>query len=179
ELVEQTYKALVAEGLTYGIIAAGYPENIDAPVLVCMAQTLARRTDRLDSIQYVIADECHHIIAATWQTLLKQIPHARVLGVTATPERLDGKGLHEAFEALAVGPTVKKLIAEKWLSPFVIFAPERQVDLKGARSVAGDYALGDLARRMNTETVLSDAVAEYRKHLDGARRSSLPPPFNI
>ena len=69
-----------------------------------------------------------------------------MLGVTATPERFDGKGLSEVFDALVVGPTVKELIAGGWLSPFVVYAPERQVNLKGTRTVAGDYALGDLAR---------------------------------
>ena len=49
----------------------------------------------------------------------------------------------------------------------MVYAPERLVDLKGARTVAGDYALGDLARRMNTELRPDDALAEYRKHLTG------------
>jgi superfamily II DNA or RNA helicase len=80
---------------------------------------------------------------------------------------LDGKGLSAAFDALVVGPTGKELIASGWLSPFVVFAPERMVNLKGARTVAGDFVLGDLAKRMNTEGVLADAVAEYKQHLAG------------
>ena len=167
ELVDQTCKALAAEGLAYGTIAAGYPENASAPVLACMAQTLAHRSGRLDGIHYVVVDEAHHVVAATWRAILEKVPHARVLGVTATPERLDGKGLREAFDALTIGPTVKELIAGGWLSPFVVYAPERLVDLKGARTVAGDYALGDLERRMNVGFVLDDALAEYRKHLNG------------
>jgi superfamily II DNA or RNA helicase len=166
ELVDQTCKALAAEGLEYGVVAAGYPETANAPVLVCMAQTLVNRSDRLDRSRYVIVDEAHHVTAATWRSILERVPHARMLGVTATPERLDGKGLREAFDALTTGPTVKQLIAEGWLAPFVVYAPDL-VDLKGARTVAGDYALGDLARRMSAEVVLADAVAEYRKHLDG------------
>jgi DNA repair protein RadD len=68
---------------------------------------------------------------------------------------------------LIVGSTVKELIANGWLSPFVIYAPERLVDLKGARTIAGDFALNDLARRMNADVVLNDALDEYRKHLTG------------
>ena len=132
-----------------------------------MAQTLAHRSGRLDGIHLVIVDEAHHVVAATWRAILEKVPNARVLGVTATPERLDGKGLREAFDALTIGPTVKELIAGGWLSPFVVYAPERLVDLKGARTVAGDYALGDLERRMNVGFVLDDALAEYRKHLNG------------
>lgn len=166
ELVDQTCEALAAEGIAYGIVAAGYPENADALVQVCMVQTLLRRPERLDSVKFLVIDEAHHILAATWFALAAAVPEARLLGVTATPERLDDKGLSAAFDALVIGPTVKELIAGGWLSPFVVFAPEHQVDLKRLRTVAGDYALGELANRMNTDIVLADAIAEYRKHLD-------------
>jgi superfamily II DNA or RNA helicase len=166
ELVDQTCVALNAAGLDFGVIAAGYSET-DAPIQVAMAQTLANRLDRLTDIQFLILDECHHTLAATWLAILTAAPlKARVLGTTATPERLDGQGLASAFNALVVGPTVKELIAAGWLSPFVVYAPERMVDLKRVRTVAGDYALGDLAQRMGASFVLDDAIAEYRKHLD-------------
>ena len=167
ELIEQTCKALAAEGLRYGVIAAGYPEDLDAPVQVCMAQTLVNRLDRLQGVRLVIVDEAHHVMAATWRAILAALPNAMMLGVTATPERLDGKGLRDVFEVLIIGPTVKTLITDGWLSPFAVFAPERMVSLKGVRAVAGDYAIGELARRMNTETVLTDVLDEYRKHLLG------------
>ena len=162
ELVEQTCKALAAEGIPYGIIAAGYPENTDAPMQVAMVQTLVRRLDRLRDISLSIIDECHHVLASTWLQIANATPRARVLGASATPERLDGKGLSAVFDALVLGPTVQELIAGGWLAPFVVYAPGRMVNLKGARTVAGDYALGDLARRMNSEVVLTDALVEYR-----------------
>src|SRR5262249_21233666 len=114
-----------------------------------------------------IVDEAHHVMATTWLTILSALPRAWVLGVTATPERLDGKGLAAVFDALVIGPTVSEVIAGGWLSPFVVYAPERLVDLKGARTIAGDYAIGDLARRMSAELVLENAVTEYRQRLDG------------
>jgi DNA repair protein RadD len=167
ELVDQTCEALTAEGIAHGIVAAGYPENSDALVQVCMVQTLVRRPDRLNGVKFLVVDEAHHILAATWFVLAATVPEARLLGVTATPERLDGKGLHAAFDALIVGPTVKELITAGWLSSFVVFAPERLVDLKRLRTVAGDYALDELADRMNIDVVLADAITEYRKHLNG------------
>lgn len=167
ELVDQTCEALEAEGIDHGVIAAGYEETPGALVQVYMVQTLARRPERLDGIRFLIIDEAHHILAATWIALAAAVPTARILGVTATPERLDGKGLSAAFDALVIGPTVKQLIAEGWLAPFKIFAPEKTVDHKNLRSMGGDYALGPLAERMSADSVLADAIAEYRKHLDG------------
>jgi superfamily II DNA or RNA helicase len=166
ELIDQTASALAAAGIEFGIVAAGYPEK-DAPVLLCMAQTLANRLDRLVDVDFMIVDECHHATAATWLAIINAAPKARLLGVTATPERLSGEGLDEVFDTLVIGPTVKELIANRWLSPFVAFVPERLISLKGLRSVGGDYAAGDLAKRMNVRYVLEDALAEYCKHLDG------------
>lgn len=172
ELVDQTCAALAAEGAPFGVIAAGagYPETADAPVQVAMAQTLVRRLERLSGIALAIFDECHHLLAETWLTVLGAIPDARVLGASATPERLDGKGLGAVFDDLVIGPSVAELIAAGWLSQFVVYAPEHTVDLKGARTVAGDYALGDL-RRMSDEVVIADAVHEYRERVAG--RSAL------
>jgi superfamily II DNA or RNA helicase len=167
ELIDQTCAALAVVGLDYGIIAAGYTENPNIPIQVCMAQTLANRLDRLALIDFLIVDECHHATAQTWRSILAAAPEARVLGVTATPERLDAAGLKELFDALVIGPLPAELIADGWLSPFVVYAPERMVDLKKVRTIAGDYALGDLAQRMSAGFVLDDALSEYRKHLDG------------
>jgi DNA repair protein RadD len=132
-----------------------------------MVQTLANRLDRLADIDFLIIDECHHVVASSWLATISAAPKARLLGVSATPERLRGEGLNEVFDVLVVGPTVKELIASGWLSPFIAFAPERLINLKGLRSVGGDYAAGDLAKRMSVGYVLEDALAEYHKHLDG------------
>jgi superfamily II DNA or RNA helicase len=167
ELVEQTCAVLAAEGLAFGAIAAGYAENSGALIQVAMAQTLVNRLDRLAGVQFAIVDEAHHVMAATWLAILAAVPRARVLGVTATPERLDGAGLKEVFDALVIGPAVRNLIQAEYLAPFIVYAPERLVDLKKVRTVAGDYALGDLAQRMGASFVLNDALTEYRKHLDG------------
>jgi superfamily II DNA or RNA helicase len=167
ELVDQTCGALTAAGLAHGVIAAGYPENPDAPVQVAMVQTLANRLDRLSGVDFLVVDEAHHAVAPTWRAIFAAAPRARVLGVTATPERLDGAGLKELFDVLVVGPLVVELIADSWLSPFVVFAPERLINLRGLRSVGGDYAAGELAKRMSVGYVLDDALAEYRKHLAG------------
>jgi superfamily II DNA or RNA helicase len=168
ELVDQTCEVLAAEGLDFGVVAAGYPERPDAPIQVAMVQTLANRLDRLAGVHFLIVDEAHHVMASTWRTIMAAIPKARVLGVTATPERLDGAGLREVFQALVVcSSPPAKLILDGYLSRFAVYAPERMVDLKRVRTVAGDYALGDLAQRMGAGVVLDDALTEYRKHLDG------------
>jgi DNA repair protein RadD len=167
ELIDQVCVALADEGVNYGIIAAGCEERPNAPVQIAMAQTLVRRLDRLIGTSLLIIDECHHVLAQTWIEIINVVPNSPLLGLSATPERLDGRGLGKIFDSLVIGPSVKELITNGWLASFAIFAPEHQVDLKRVRTVAGDYALGALADRMNNDVVLADAIAEYRKHLEG------------
>jgi DNA repair protein RadD len=167
ELVTQTCDALAAAGLTFGVIARDCEENPEAPIQVAMAQTLARRLDRLKDVQLLVVDEAHHALAPTWLTILGAAPQAYLLGCTATPERLSGEGLKEVFDALLTGPTPRELIDAGWLSDFIVYVPKRLVELKGVRIVAGDYALGALAKKMNRAFVHEDVLAEYNKHLAG------------
>ena len=53
--------------IEFGYVATGYPEKKGAPVLVCMVPTLTRRHGRLQGIDLIVVDECHHAIASTWR----------------------------------------------------------------------------------------------------------------
>jgi hypothetical protein len=58
EIITQLCEALAAEGIVFGIIAAGHDENPMAPVQIAMAQTLVRRLDRLSDVEFFVIDEC-------------------------------------------------------------------------------------------------------------------------
>lgn len=167
EILDQIVAALTLFGVPHGIIAAGCPETPDAPVQVASVFTLARRLGSI-GVDIVIIDECHHAVAATWRCILEALPGARVLGVTATPERLDGKGLNDIFEALVTGPSVKELIAQGFLAPFTAFGPKAGPDLSGVGIAAGDYRIDQLAEIMSGSVVVRSAVSEYRRLCPGA-----------
>jgi hypothetical protein len=73
-----------------GIIKAGYPTNYDRDIQVASVQSLTRRLNQCPEFDLIIVDEAHHSTANSYRTILNRFP-ARVLGVTATPIRLDGK----------------------------------------------------------------------------------------
>lgn len=105
EIVDQISDTLQTFKVPHGIIAPGHPAS-DAPVQVAMALTLANRLHHYaGQFDLVVVDEAHHSVAHTWQRILSAFPTAYVLGVTATPERLDGKPLRDIYDALAMGPT--------------------------------------------------------------------------
>src|SRR5262249_409797 len=162
EIVRQVSAALVELGVAHGIIAAGYDET-PAPVQIANIATLVRRLDQLAPPDLLVFDECHHAVAGMWRKILARWPGAKVLGVTATPERLDGKGLDDIFGELVIGPTVSELIAAKYLSPFTTFAPERSPDLSGVKTRAGDFALDQLGAAMSNGIVVNGAVDEYSR----------------
>jgi superfamily II DNA or RNA helicase len=162
EIVRQITDALTELGVPHGIIAAGYPEQPLMLVQVASVATLVRRLHHLDPPpDLLVPDEAHHCAARTWGRIIAAVPEAKILGVTATPQRLDGKGLNDIFDELIIGPSVESLIDQGYLSPFTTYAPERRLDLSHVRTRAGDYAVDQLAETMSEGVIIEAAVDEY------------------
>jgi DNA repair protein RadD len=174
ELIYQISAALRQWGVEHGIVSPTDPAT-HHPVQVAMAQTLARRV-KLDKsgrfrFDLVIVDEAHHATKhSLWGAILQHNAGARILGVTATPCRLDGKGLGvEAdgfFDHIVIGPSVTELIERGRLARPVIYAPDRPVDLSGVKQRGGDYVASQLAGAMDKKVLTGDAVAHYRRYCD-------------
>lgn len=173
ELLRQTSATLAAFDVPHGIIASGVPET-DEAVQVASVQTLVRRLERMTwTPNLIVVDEAHHATKTTGHgRVLAHFAEARVLGVTATPERLDGQGLGVAaggfFDALVMGPTVSELVELGHLSRPAVYAPPSAVDLSGIRTVAGDFNKGELAAAMDKPVITGSAVTHYARHCDGA-----------
>lgn len=168
ELIRQASAKLDLAGVAHGIVAAVLDRDHAAPALVLSVQSAERRLDRLPSFDFVVIDEAHHTRAETWRKLLAACPGAKLLGVTATPARADGKGLGVAagglFDALVCGASVAELQRDGYLAATRCFVPAGQIDTTGLRTRLGDWEAGALAERASAVT--GDAVAEYRKHAD-------------
>ncbi len=127
ELVSDTVERLEATGLRVGVVKADRPQDPDAPVQVASVQTLAVRGVRPPA-DLLILDEAHIARAATIRTILSDYPRAKLLGLTATPERSDGQGLggpadEGGFEAIVCGPSIAELTEQGFLVPARVIAP--------------------------------------------------------
>ena len=168
ELLSQTSRALWEQRLEHGMIAAGKrPSRL--PAQVASVQTLVRRLDQYPDPDLIIIDECHRSAASTYQRVLEAYPNARVIGLTATPRRTDGKGLSDTYGEIVQGPTIRQLIDAGYLCDYEIYAPPSTVDLSAVKTSMGDYDKRELEQTMDKPTITGDAVATYRKHASGKR----------
>jgi superfamily II DNA or RNA helicase len=167
ELVDQTSRTMRELGVSHGIIAAGWPVNPLPHVQVVSVQTVVRRTGGLIPPQVLIIDECHHAAAGTWKRIITAFPQAIRLGFTATPERLDGKGLADSFDVLIRGPEVAWLINNGFLSRPVYYAPPNQLNLDALHVRGGDFAKDELAAAMDKPMITGDAVEHYSRLCPG------------
>ena len=122
-------------------------------ITVGSVQSLMRET-RLsrfpeDYFNTIIIDEAHHCISDSYQRVLKHFPDAKVLGVTATPDRGDMKNLGQVFDSLAYEYTLPKAIKEGYLSSIKAVTIPLQVDLTGVGVQSGDFKAGDLGTALD------------------------------
>jgi len=167
ELVKQASDKLSRAGVEHGIIAAGFKPS-PHPVQVASVQTLARRlrTVPVDP-DLIIIDEAHHAVAGSWDKIIGHFTDAKIIGVTATPSRLDGRGLGSHFSTLVSGPSVEQLTKLGFLSQHRVFAPPVIADLSNVKTRAGDYANDQLSAAMDRPTITGDAIGHYRRLADG------------
>ncbi|MDO3431137.1 DEAD/DEAH box helicase [Rhizobium sp. CBN3] len=166
EIERQTAEAFRKAGIDFGIISPRASPDYGKGVQI--VSVAVARLDEIPNPSLVIWDECHHVPAESWAELHRKLATARHLGLTATPERLDGKGLKDWFSALVIGPSISELVLDGYLSPFRYFAPS-DPDLTAAKLQAGDYRKKDTDAAMNTPVLIGDAVAEYRRSANGKR----------
>ena len=157
ELVEQTGAFLRRFGIDHGVIAGGQWPAALQRVMVASIQTLSRCTDRHRRLapSLVVIDEAHHALAETYKMLWRAWPEARFLGLTATPCRMSGEGFTDLFEVLVDSWSVKRFIAEGWLSPYDYYSirpdseEQRNIDALRKRGADGDFQLRELRERLD------------------------------
>ena len=169
ELVKQAVETLMkfVPGLALGVEAPGWPSMPWAPLQICMVQSMVRR-DHVARMKptIVIWDEAHHVRASTWEKALAWWPGVPSLGLTATPERLDGKGLGAHFGAMVEGPTIQRLVSDGWLAPCRTLTVPSSLDLSGlTRNKSGEYGAA-IGERI-TPGVIADAADAYQRYAAG------------
>ena len=114
-----------------------------------------------DHFDTIIIDEAHHVLSDGYQKVISHFPSAKVLGVTATPDRGDMRNLGSVFETLAYEYTLPRAIREGYLSPIKAQTIPLQLDLSAVGVSAGDFKAGDIGHAL--EPYLEQIAAEMEK----------------
>ena len=167
ELIMQCSNKLHDFGVNHGVLMADKSPNPLASCQVASIQTFTARVDRDDFIKpnadLIIIDEAHRSASDSFKNLLREYPHAYVIGLTATPIRSDGRGLGGIYEKIVQCSTVRELTEQGYLVPNRIVAPTIP-DLKGLKIIAGDYDKKGLDKKMNVPKLIGDVVTHWIKH---------------
>ena len=160
-LIDQTVESFWDDGITdIGVIQADHPlTDWGRSIQVCSIQSIQSK-GAFPRANLVIIDECHrlHGVHKRWMTHedWERVPF---LGLSATPW---AKGLGKYFESLLVAATTRELIDQGYLSPFRVFATGHP-DLRGVKTVAGDYHEGQLSNAMQQGTLTADIVKTWQE----------------
>lgn len=120
-----------------------------------------------DYFNTIIIDEAHHCLSDGYQRILEHFRDARVLGVTATPDRGDMRNLGEFFESLAYEYTLPKAIKSGYLSPIKALTIPLKLDLTGVGVQAGDFKASDIGTAL--DPYLYQIADEMAAHCRGRK----------
>jgi superfamily II DNA or RNA helicase len=180
ELIDQAAKTIERVIGCEVLIEKGDRRDISRPatlfargtgrVVVSSIQTMVRRLGSIpfDAFDLVIRDEAHHARSASDEAVLAHFSTAKILGVTATPNRGDDKALGKVFSSVAYDMNILDGISEGWLVPVrqkQIDLPD--LDLSSMRKVAGDFNRNQLAEVMENLDMLRSISAPTVRYLEG------------
>lgn len=177
ELVQQTLDKLrlVAPDLQVGVVKAARNE-VDAQVVVASVQTLSRES-RLQQLicafSTVVVDEAHHAVAETYRRVIEYTTGSRVpllLGVTATPDRLDRLGLEHVFDEIVHQVGLLELMRQGYLVDIRALRVVLRVDFDRISRRHGDLADGELADALenaNAPEHIAEAYADHARDRSG------------
>ena len=124
----------------------------------------------------IIIDEAHHAVAKTYKEVMDAYPEAKKLGLTATPCRLTKRGFTDLFDVLLQSWSVKKFIADGWLSLYDYMSIRedsedwRLVNSLKKRGADGDFSLREMSEKLNVQPSierLCDTVMRYAANKKG------------
>lgn len=174
-LIKQTANTLDEFGLYYSYIAAGYHHNPYRLTQIASIPTLQNRLGRYP-VDYLFVDEAHLSASAGWAKTVDHYKAAgtKIIGLTGSPERLDGKPLGAIWDTMVLGPSTRQLIEWGRLSRYRAFAPA-SVDLSKVHTRGGDYVHSEIDDLMSGKAVVAGAVRHWRTLAGGKRTIAFAP----
>lgn len=167
EIISQTSDKLKSFGIEHGVIMAGHSGYSPLlPVQLASIQTLMNRSR--PHADLVIIDETHLACSASFKKIIEHYQGSVIIGLTATPIRLDGRGLGEIYSDMVQVVPMRRLIDDGHLVQPRVFAPFTP-DLKRFKTVRGDYDATQISEEMDKASITGDIVKHWQSHATGRK----------
>lgn len=164
--------------------------NHASPVAIISVDTLNSRATQyvtwIKNVDQVLVDEAAHLLKDNkWGRAVNLFPKAKVIGFTATPERLDKKGLgswnHGCFDVIIQGPKVKELIDMGYLSKYKIVAPPSDFEkhLGHVKNLTSDFSSAVIKAAAKKSRIVGDVVENYLKFAKGSQAIVFAPTLEV
>lgn len=158
KLVDQASQRLFREEVHHGVLMAKHWNyRPSASVQVCSIDTLIARGLRPE-FDFIVIDEAHLAISDGYREVLNDYPNAYILSVTATP--YTNEPLNHIADTIIHPITMQELIDQGFLVPFRYFSPD-EPDLRGVKTVNGDYKNNQLEERMTKGQLTGDIIKHW------------------
>ncbi|MGY2133634.1 DEAD/DEAH box helicase [Hymenobacter sp. HD11105] len=173
ELVDQAYERISCRrsgfGISAGIIMANTRPNRRQMVQVASIQTLLKR--ELPAAKIILVDEAHHSVSPSFLKLLERYPNTITIGLTATPYRLDGRGLGDVYDAIVAPIGIPELQKQGYLTPVRYFGTPKDLEPKtdDVKTIAGDYDQKALYLKFDQRELYAGVVSNYQRFANGTR----------
>ncbi len=129
---------------------------------VSMVQTVARRLEQIKKPSLIITDENHHCLANSYKKIYNYFDQSYMIGLTATPVRLNGSGLGDVNDALVESVSTKWLIHNNFLSPYDYYAPQVS-DLSKLHTRRGEYVSSEIEEMLDNSKIYGDVIKYYHQ----------------
>ena len=175
ELIEQIDRSLNKYHVPHGIIAGGIfkdKRDLTQTVQVASVQTITHSSNfNLASnlqVDFIIIDEAHHAVAASYTRLWRLYPDAKKLGVTATPWRMNNSGFKANFDAFIPSMSIREFMDMGWLAPYKYYSipldsvVKRSIDEIKEFDIEGDYKISALENVMDNDHIRAQLLESYK-----------------
>jgi superfamily II DNA or RNA helicase len=167
EIHRQTMQKLHSIGVNAGQITSNSIMSYNEYIQCGMIGTVVNRLNKINKPDLIIIDETHHILGNTWQAIANYYSDVPRIGFTATPERLDGRGLGEnnLFNEIIIGMQIKEAVKQGFLSYPIIYKPPGIP--QSFKIKKGDYDTKEQETILSEKHIVGDVIQHYKDHLDG------------
>jgi superfamily II DNA or RNA helicase len=178
ELVKQSSKTLgMKYNIAHGIIMSKFFPQKFYPTQIASVQTLIKRLDEWKTKQFdlIIIDEAHHSLANSYVEIINSFPSAKILGVTATPYRLNGDGFKMLFNDFIDTKSISQFIKIGYLSSYKYYSIrptsyiQQRINEIDEFDINGDFSAASMLNILSLKQVRSNIIESYTKYAKGLK----------